>query len=277
MDVMKSDQVITLPEPPEVLIELKDSKGDINLVAQTVAKHESIAKEVLATINAPYFSLVRQIKNAEEAVRMLGINRVLNLTTGRLLRTTIYSGESKLLKDLWSTSLKVAVIGVLISKELKIASTDEVYATSLFHNSGMGLLEESFESYPKVIKDAYKMEDSNISAHEQDQLGTTHADLGSKLASKWGLSVEISKAIGLHHSPEQLVRQIQKGDEVGELLLILKLSEKIARIPGYLAQSPIDHEWEKIKEPILDHMTLTEGMFKRFELVIKKQLAGIKN
>ena len=268
---------IIYPEPPEVLIKLKDTKGDINAVAEIVSSHEALAKEVLATINAPYFALVRQIQSAEEAVRMLGINRVVNLTTGRLLRTTLFSGEHQLFKDLWGTSLKVAVIGVLISKDLKQASTDEVYACSLFHNVGMAMLADINEDYIKDVKSAYSIENSDISEFEEHKLGHSHANLGAQLAHNWGLSGDIAKVIRSHHSPEQTIKLIESGSEAGELLLILKLSEHIARIPGYLAKCPIDHEWEKIKEPILDHMTLTEGMFKRFELVIKKKLAEIKS
>ena len=268
---------IIYPDPPQVLVEFKDTKGDINAIAQIVSDNEALAKEVLSTINAPYFSLVRDIKNAEEAVRMLGIHRVINLATGRLLRTTLFSGNHKILKDLWGTSLKVAVIGVLISKELKLAATDEVYTTSLFHNSGMALLTQAYEEYPKIIKQAYSMEESDVSAYEDSKLDTNHANISAQLAMKWGLSGDIAKAIRAHHSPTDIAKMIDSGTDAGELLLILKISEHIARIPGYLTQCPHDHEWEVIKEPILDQLTLTEGMYKRFELVIKKKLAEIKS
>jgi HD-like signal output (HDOD) protein len=268
---------IIYPDPPQVLIDFKDTKGDINAIAQIVSNNEILAKEVLSTINAPYFSLVREIKNAEEAVRMLGIHRVINLTTGRLLRTTLFSGSHKILKDLWATSLRVAVIGVLISKELRLAATDEVYTTSLFHNSGMALLVNDNDEYLKVIKAAYNAEDSDVSVFEQAELEMSHADLGAQLAMKWGLSGDIAKAIKYHHSPGKVTEMIDSGTDAGELLLILKISEHIARLPGYLTQCALDHEWEKIKEPVLDQLTLTEGMYKRFELVIKKKLAEIKS
>jgi HD-like signal output (HDOD) protein len=268
---------IVYPNPPQALIDFKASKGDINAIASIVSNNEALTKEVLATINAPYFALVREIKNAEEAVRMLGVNRIVNLATGRLLRTTVFSGERKALKDLWSTSLKAAVIGVLISKDLDIGCTDEVYATSLFHNSGMALLYQGCDNYEGIIKGAYEQEDSDVSAFEESKLDTSHASISAQLAQKWGMSGDIAKAIHAHHSPDKTVKLIESGGEAGELLLILKLSEQIARIPGYLSQCPFNHEWEKIKEPILDQLTLTEGMYKRFELVIKKKLAALKS
>lgn len=277
METAASTQTNDYFQPPEVLIEFQSAKGDLNKIAEIVGHHPQLAKEVLATINAPYFRLVREIKSAEEAVRMLGINRVVNLATGRLLRTTVFSGNKSILTELWATSLKVAVIGVLISKELDKASTDEVYTTSLFHNAGMAILTQSDNNYPKLIKEAYFTEDSDISNFEISNLEQSHASIGAQMASNWGLSGDISKAIKLHHSPNEILKHIDSGSELGELLLILKISEHITRLPGYLTKCPHDHEWEKIKEGIYDHLELTEGMFKRFELVIKKQLSEIKS
>ena len=124
---------VELPNVPEVLTELTEAKNDLNAVAKVITKYPDLAKEVLDTINAPYFSLVREIKSAEEAVRMLGMHRIINLATGRLLRTTVFSGSDKLLTELWKTSVKVAVVSVLISKELDLSATDE--SLSLIHIS----------------------------------------------------------------------------------------------------------------------------------------------
>ncbi len=268
---------VELPSIPGVLTELKEAKNDLNLVAQVITKYPELAKEVLSTINAPYFSLVREIKSAEEAVRMLGMHRIVNLTTGRLLRSTVFSGTDKLLSDLWKTSLKVAVISVLVSKELDVAATDESYTTAIFHNAGMALLNESNPGYSKSIKAAYFNEDGAISEFERQQFGTSHAALGAQLASSWGLNGAIGKCINLHHDPEKLLAQIDKKDEAGELLLVLKISEQITRLPGYLAQSVDNFEWEKIKEPIFDQLKMTEGMYRRFDAGIKKKLAEIKS
>jgi len=267
---------VELPVIPVVLKELKEAKNDLNTVAHVITQHPELAQEVLSTINAPYFSLVRDIKSAEEAVRMLGMQRIVNLTTGRLLRSTIFAGKDKLLSDLWKTSLKVAVISVLVSKELDVAATDESYTTAIFHNAGMALLNQSNASYSKSIKAAYFNEDGCISEFERQQFKTSHAALGAQLASNWGLSGAISKCINLHHDPQKLLAQIDKKDEAGELLLVLKISEQMARLPGYLAQCVDNFEWEKIKEPIFDELKMTEGMYRRFELVIKKKLAEIK-
>lgn len=268
---------LELPETPKILMELRDARGELNAVGQLVDKHKDLAKEVLSTINAPYFSLVREIKNTEEAVRMLGMNRVINLTTSRLLRSSIFAGKDPLLTNLWNTSIRVAVISVLISKELNIGATDEAYTLGVFHNVGMAILNNHNTDYKTVIKKAYFHESGQISQYEIEASQMSHADIGAQVAQNWGLDPAIVKAIKLHHSPELCIKQIEKADECGELLLILKIAEQISKLPGYLAKSVENHEWEQIKEPIFDHLKLTEGMFLRFEHTIKKQLSEIKS
>ena len=103
-----------------------------------------------------------------------------------------------------------------------------------------------------------------------------HAELGTKLASNWGLDAPIAKSIYLHHDPELLIAQIERRTEAGELLFILKIAEHITRLPGYLSQCVDNHEWGKIKEPIFDELKMTEDMYRRFELTIKKKMAEIK-
>lgn len=272
-----SAPTIEFPSTPDILIELKEAKNDLNAIGKAIVGHKELAKEVLDTINAPYFSLVREIKSVDEAVRMLGMNRIKNLTTGRLLRTTIFSGKHKLLSELWKTSIKVAVTSVLISKELDKAATDESYTAAVFHNAGMALLNQANPEYSKAIKAAYFEVDSHISNYEISHFNHSHAALGSQLATNWGLSGAISKCIFLHHDPDKTITSIEKGDEAGELLLVLKIAEKISRLPGYLTQCVDNHEWEKIKEPIFDQLRMTEGMFRRFEVGIKKKIAEIKS
>jgi HD-like signal output (HDOD) protein len=267
---------IIYPDPPEVLIRFKDVQGDLNAVGKLIEEYPELAKEVLSTINAPYFNLVREIKSAEEAARMLGMGRVVNLTTGRLLRTTIFKGERQILKELWGTSLKVAVIGVLVAKETKLAAADEVYTTALMHNAGMGLMAQQVDDYINAIKPSYFSEDKSIEEFEQDLFNLSHPDASAQLAIKWGLPAPIIKAIKHHHSPDAINKMVTSGTDEGEILLVLKVAEHIARLPGYLAQAVNDLEWERIKDAILDELKLTEGMFKRVELTIKKKLAELK-
>ncbi len=267
---------IALPNPPPVLEEIKAAKNDINAIGGVISHHKELAKEVLDTINAPFFALVREIKSVEEAVRMLGMTRIFNLTTGRLLRTTVFSDKDRQQLELWKTSSKIAVIAVLVSKEQDLGSTDEAYAMAAFQNVGMAILASHTPDYWSLVKQSYFEEDNHISQTEIMALGMSHAQLSGELAQLWGLSLPIAQAIRLHHSPDQIIHQLGKKNDVSDLLVVLKISEHIGRLPGYLAKCPQDFEWEIIKEACFDYLKITEGMFRRFDNNIKKNLAEIK-
>lgn len=268
---------VSYPAAPEILVNLLKVENDIQTTANLIATDAELSKELLATINAPYFALVRDIQNPSEATLLLGSKRVLNLATARLLRKHFFSTNTLAIQEVWKTSLKVAIIGVLVAKELNKACTDEVYAASLFQNVGMAVLLNQAPEYMKVVKNAYLEPNSQISESEIASLGICHAQISSEVAKRWGLDQVVFNAIRHHHSPEQIIRAIKASDPLGELLLVMKVSEHIARLPGYLVKTTEDYEWQQIKDCILDELVLTEGMFRRIEHTIKKKLSEIKS
>lgn len=267
---------LKIPEAPPVLSEIAQCGDDINKVGEVISQDEALAQEVLNIINAPYFQLVRKIQSVGEAGRMLGLTRLYNLTTGRLLKDTVFAAGRRGMDELWQSSLKVAVISILISKQKDLGSVDEVYTTALFHNAGMALMVSGIKGYWNFIKKSYLNENSNISQDEESALGLSHAGLGSRLANTWGLSAPIAQAIALHHSPEDINTKLNKKSDSGDILITLKLAERIARLPSYITRTPDDHEWNKIEESCLDYLKFTDGMFKRFEHNIKVTLSEMK-
>lgn len=267
---------IKLPQAPSLLGEITACGDDINQAGEVIAKDPQLAEEVLNVINAPYFQLVRNINSVPEAGRMLGMTRIFNLTTGRLLKSEVFNSEDKGIPEIWKSSLKIAVLCVLISKKTGLAAADEAYTVALFHNAGMALIASQVKGYWKLIKAAYMQEHSKISDLETEKLGISHAKLGGELALAWGLSPAIAKAIQLHHSPDEINSQLSKHNDTSDLLMTLKLAEHIAKLPSYITRGPDDFEWDVISESCLDYLELTEGMFKRFEHNIKTALSEMK-
>lgn len=267
---------IELPPAPGLLAEITSCGDDINKAGDVISKDAHLAEEVLNVINAPYFQLVRKINSVTEAGRMLGLTRIFNLTTGRLLQAKVFTGDIKGLQEIWKSSLKIAVLCVLISKKKDLAAADAAYTCALFHNAGMALIAPNMKGYWGLIKKAYLEENSDITAAETAQLGTSHALLGGELAQAWGLSPAIAQAIRIHHSPEMISKQLAKKNDISDLLVTLKIAEHIARLPSYMTRSPDNFEWNVIQDDCLDYLELTEGMYKRFEHNIKTQLSEMK-
>jgi len=268
---------IHLPDLPDIIQQICSPSVDISNLAGIISEHQALTAEVLDTINAPYFNLVRQISSLDEAVRFLGQERIVKLATARSLKSAIFTRQNAFTEEIWNTSEKTAITCVLISKELKVSSTEVSYETGLYHNTGMALMFNHFDNYRQVLKSAYKHESGAISAFEHHHLHTHHAALGADLAQKWQLSEMQCEVIRNHHS-HKWIKQcfVENDEEKSGLIALLKLSEFIVHLPGYLAQTPINHEWNQISEPILDYFDLNEMKLERLKRMIKEQMSEIK-
>lgn len=269
---------ISIPSPPQIVQQLRSTSTDTSSLGNIIAQDQELAEEVLETINAPYFNLVRKISNIDEAVRFLGQDRITKLTTARSLRAAFITRSNTFLEDIWSSSNRVAIVSVLLSKELKRSNVEETYEIGLFHNIGMALMFNEFKNYRSIIKSAYKHESGAISAFEQHHLQCSHAEIGAELAEKWHLSEQQTLIIKNHHSAKWIIEQF-KQDSNPELLdniAILKLAEFFSHLSGHIAQVPTNNEWNKLSETITEYFDLNEMKLEKLKRKITEELSEIK-
>lgn len=268
---------VDIPPRPAIVNRIVNAK-DLNEMGRAISEHDNLAKAVLATINAPYFALVREIKSVEEAVRFLGMSRVINFTLSRLLYQLVFQEEDELTTEVWRTSNKIAIGSVILAKEMNLPA-DEAFTLGLFHNAGMAIMDSFFEDYPETIQKAYNAEPGKFEATEIDKYGTCHAEVGARLAKKWGLEKSLCLAIEHHHKHDQMLDFIdntQKRD-AADLLVILKMAEKMANLPGYLAKCHLNHEWEHLESPLADHLKMTEGKLNKKISDLKLKVSEYKD
>lgn len=269
---------ISIPSPPQIVQQLRSDSTDSGSLGKVIAQEPELAQEVLETINAPYFNLVRKISSIDEAVRFLGQDRITKLTTARSLRTAFITKSSPFLEEIWSSSNRVAIVSVLLSKNLKKTDAEAAYELGLFHNIGMALLFTNFDNYRTVIKSAYKHESGAISAFEQHHLGANHANIGADLALKWHLSEQQSLIIRNHHSSKWIIEQFNedRDKELLDSIVVLKLAELFSHLSGHIAKVPINHEWGKVSQTIMDYLDLNDMKLERLKRKITEELSEIK-
>ena len=269
---------IRLPSPPQIVQQLRLTSTDASSLGKIIAQDSELVTEVLETINAPYFNLVRKISSIDEAVRFLGQDRITKLTTARSLRSEFIIRGNTFLEDIWSSSNRVAIVSVLLAKELKKNNVESAYEIGLFHNIGMALLFKGFSNYRTVIKSAYKHESGAISAFEQHHLQCNHADIGAKLADKWHLSEQQVLIIKNHHSSKWIIEQFKQDNdpELLDSIAILKLAEQFSHLSGHIAQVPINYEWKVLSECIMEYFDLNDMKLEKLKRKITTELSEIK-
>lgn len=269
---------IRLPSPPQIVQQLRSTSADTSSLGKIIAQDSELVEEVLETINAPYFNLVRKISSIDEAVRFLGQDRITKLTTARSLRAAFITRNSSFLENIWSSSNRVAIVAVLLAKELKRGDVEGAYEVGLFHNIGMALMFNEFKNYRAVIKSAYKHESGAISAFEQHHLHCNHAGIGASLAEKWHLSEQQVLIIKNHHSAKWIIDQFELDSDpvLLDSIAILKLAELFSHLSGHIAQVPTNHEWSKLSESIMEYLDLNKMKLEKLKRKITEELSEIK-
>jgi HD-like signal output (HDOD) protein len=268
---------VDLPPSPPLVARIVNAK-DLNDMGRAISEHPKLAKEVLSTINAPFFALVREIKSVEEAVRFLGMSRVINFTLSRLLFELVFQEEDELTTEVWRTSNKIAIGSVILAKTFK-APTDEAFTLGLFHNAGMAIMDSFFEDYAQVVQESYHTPEGKLDELETQKYGTSHAEVGAQLAKKWGLEKSLCLAIEYHHKHDEMIDFIHnsKKKDAVELLVILKMAEKMANLPGYLAKCHSNFEWEHIENHLALHLNISEAKLNKKISDLKVKVSEYKN
>ena len=272
-----TDKAVDLPPPPDLITEISQASVDVNNLGSIIEKHEELTEEILDTINAPYFNLVRNISSLDEAVRFLGQERIIKLTTARSLKTALFTRDHAFSEEIWTTSNRTAIACVLVAKELNTMTPDEAYELGLYHNMGMAILFNHFSNYRTIIKSAYKHESGAISAFETHHLRMNHAEVGANLSELWKLEPAQIDVIRHHHN-QKWINKLFKGEdsEKQTMMGVLKLAEYISNLPGLLAQTHTNYEWLKIEEAVMEFFDLNEMKLEKLKRAVKEGMAEVK-
>ena len=267
-----------IPEQPPLMKAIRESSGDLNGIAKVISSNKDVQDEVLETVNAPYFGLVREIQSTEEAVRFLGEDRIVNITNSRLLPTSFSNEVTPENKNFWKHANNMAVTTAIFGKQLKIASADESYTLGLFHNGGMAVLDQQVEGYFEIIEKSYHAENGLVTSYENEVLQTHHAIIGAEIARKWLLPPSITEVIEKHHDIPMIQEMLSRAsNETSNLMAVLKISEHFSRLHGYLGRCKDDYEWRVLETTVLEYLGLSMLQLERLENRVRQILLERKS
>ena len=116
-----------------------------------------------------------------------------------------------------------------------------------------------YPDYLSVLESGYQNGGARVIDAENERYKTDHSVLGFYTAKAWKLDEHISEVISYHHCVEKVFDHDRKNKtHKKDLLLILKISEHICGSYRTLGACDVDHEWERIKDELLDYGGLVE-------------------
>ncbi len=268
---------VYIPPQPKLIDEIAMAGTDLDEIGARISADPGVSAAVLKTVNSPCFGLSSPIASINQAVILLGIERVVNIVKSMLLQNSLANVKTSIdMEQFWESSYAVAVVSSAVCRQLNLGLTDEAYTLGLFHNSGMPIIAQKIENYQQIIKQCYAREDGRVTREEFATIGMHHSAAGYRLTRVWKLPKLISEAVRDHHSVERLLDDnTVENPKLKSLVAVLKISEHMVRLYSRLGGAREDYEWQKIKAGVLGFLGLSEYDQEDLEDAVSFTLGGI--
>ncbi|HYD81276.1 MAG TPA: HDOD domain-containing protein [Paucimonas sp.] len=250
---------IRIPPRPSLLTDLQQelarSEPDPRSIAKIIGSDVGMSGALLKLANSSFFGLSRKVTSVDQGIAFLGINQCAALATGVLARQAIGMEGGPALEKFWDMSTKRAKALVFLAGRTRACKADIAHTFGLFCDIGVPLLMNRFPEYVRTYAEASSDPVNPFTVVEDDRHSTNHAAIGCLLARNWGLSVDVSSAILLHHDYTALEGS-GTDDAVRSLVSLFVLAENI--LQKHSGQG-LSAEWEKGGELACRHLGLDAG------------------
>lgn len=191
-----------LPSSPAVakrLIALMESPSpDVEEIVQVVSSDSALTAKILQLANSPFFPYKYKVTTLPKAAILIGYNGILATALSfTLVQHLQKEGASGLDLDLfWRRSLLVASACRAIGDVLGQKDTEELFLVGLIQDIGMLALDRLHPGLYDT-RSLNQHVHADVSAHEEQTLGATHALVGSWLLTDWNFPSKMCVAVQL--------------------------------------------------------------------------------
>lgn len=203
------NRVATLPPLPDTLYRLVRVVGDpassLTQIVDVIRYDQTLTAEVLRLCNSAYFGLARTIESLDDAVRLLGTVKVLQLVIAahtRALLAKPQTGYGLPSGALWLHSVAVALAGQQLARPMRLGQGGLLFTAGLLHDVGKVVLNEFVAQEYAEISQRVASRHITFTEAEEEVLGFTHPEVGARLAEAWSLPAAIVHCIRYHHEPD---------------------------------------------------------------------------
>lgn len=232
------EQKDKLPNVPEVVKELINKLSDENArydeIAAKVSKDPTLSVKILRMVNSAYYGLSRKVNSIEEAVVMIGFERLKVLVISSGLTSSVAAEVEGLdIRRFWNESFEIGEICKVIAAKTD-ADPSVAFTAGIISNMGQLLLHLTAPNRAKAIQTAVD-EGENREEAEVSRLTFSSAQAGAALMEMWKLPKELCMAVLQQNKP-------LAHEPPNQLSAIIYLSKQLmrARKKGATAQQLTD-------------------------------------
>jgi two-component system cell cycle response regulator len=227
-----------LPTLPSIAVEVMrlSLSPDVSIpkMANAILKDVGLSTRILRTVNSPYYPLSRDVTSISDALVLLGLQTVKNLTLSLTLLDTFKSHLNlQIYNMLQGRSLKNAVATQAVAEDSRLVPSENAFLMGLLEELGLLLLAYIFpREFADCLSEAEKR-GLDIAVVVSESLHIDYSELGLELAKHWGLADSIKDVIRFHKDPEE-ARQASVSEESYRYIIVGYLGHLAAEV--YIGQ-----------------------------------------
>ena len=208
--VQQITQLPTIPVVAQQVLKLvHDELTSVDKLSNIIENDPPISAKILSVANSAYFGYKTTTKTIHNAILRIGFTNVKDIAVGVSLMTVFEErGGGPRAFDyqrIFNHSVTVGAVAQLISKDLKLKFSDEIFMNGILHDLGYLVLNKYFpDTYMQVLGVFEKIKD--LLGAEEAVFDFTHADIGAWLAEKWKLPESVLDTVRYHHKPSLAMR-----------------------------------------------------------------------
>jgi HD-like signal output (HDOD) protein len=199
----------TLPPFPKVtaklLAMLEDETVSVEDLAGIISTDPSLAVKVIHLSNSPFYMSARQVQSVRDAVFVLGINSIKNITAGLSIQKGLAAVQPRsstfAMFEFWKHSYATAIAANRLGARHDRRLGDTLYLAGLIHD--VGKMVQAYY-WPDLWKGLYKTQEQTGEMFHviEDRLGAhPHAEIAGQLLRNWKFPTAISDLVQGHHIP----------------------------------------------------------------------------
>jgi diguanylate cyclase (GGDEF)-like protein/putative nucleotidyltransferase with HDIG domain len=196
---------VQLPPFPTVAaraLQLVSKDSPLRQLADLISTDPAFSSEVLTLINSPLYSLRNPINSIQQAIALLGLERVRGLIVTVGIRAYLGSSlKNPALQGCWRHSLACAIIAEELA-EFSRMDRGIAYTGGMMHDIGrVALAVTQPQQYAQFLDEA---QDNSRTAlrREREWFEADHCEAGRRLVHEWNLPDEFVDITSRHHVQE---------------------------------------------------------------------------
>jgi HD-like signal output (HDOD) protein len=220
-------------------------------VAKAIEFDPVLSENILKEVNSPFFALKFKVEALEQAIALLGFDRLLYL-----LRNSVSSDMYEMAQGSYYEMLAFRKHGVAVgclAEQLAILHRmeypKEFFQAGISHDLGKYFYLTKLSEHFKHLMQEMKLTQTPMYMLERVYLGVDHTELGEMMADAWGVPDTVRCAIRFHHelSEKEMNRLTSREAQVVEIVSFANLishgnaiqTDPLPKAPGILTDGDV--------------------------------------